>query len=177
MNIVLCGYQGCGKTTVAEAFSKQYAISFIDTDKLICDEIYSQKKAHYTIREIYQLLGEQKFRELESETVLSIRGDGNTIIATGGGVLMNSDSVEHLKSIAKILYLKVDSSILYDRMLQQQTRPSFLRENSIREDFDHYIESRKHLYESCADFVLDASNLSIFQCVEIISQYRCENGQ
>lgn len=177
MNIVLCGYQGCGKTTVGKAFSKAYNFTFIDTDNLISEKMASKQKIQYTVREIHRLLGKEKFRRLEIEVVRSIQCDDNTVIATGGGVFLNTENVSHLKTIAKIVYLKVDPSVLYERMIQQKTLPSYIGETSVQEDFDRYIQSRKKLYESCADKTLDVTGLSIIECVQLLNRYRCENGQ
>ncbi|MBX9585695.1 MAG: shikimate kinase [Gammaproteobacteria bacterium] len=177
MNIVLCGYQCCGKTTVGEAFSKAYDFTFIDTDNLISEEMASKQKIQYTVREIHRLLGEEKFRQLEKEVVRSIQCDDNTVIATGGGVFLNAENVSYLKTIAKIVYLKVDPSVLYERMMQQKTLPIFIGESSVQEDFDRYIQSRNQLYESCADKTLEMAGLSILECVQLLNRYRCENGQ
>ncbi len=177
MILALCGYQGCGKTTVGEAYSKKYDVLFVDTDRKICEEIFLQKNVEYTAREVFQLLGEEKFRELEKEVVKSLCCNENAIIATGGGVLIDPDNVRQLKSIAKIVYLKVDSSILYERMMQQDTLPKFIREACVEEDFQQYINSRKELYELSADVILDISGKTIAQCVGLLNQYRCDYGQ
>lgn len=177
MILALCGYQGCGKSTVGEAYSKKYDVSFVDTDRKICEKIFLEKNVKCTVREVFQLLGEKKFRDLEKEVVKSLCCDEKAIVATGGGVLIDPDNVRQLKSMAKIVYLKVDSSILYERMMQQDTLPKFIREAFIEEDFQKYINSRKELYESSADVILDISDKTIAQCVGLLNQYRCDYGQ
>jgi shikimate kinase len=177
MNLVLCGYQASGKTSVGSLFATTYDYDFIDTDTLICQEKSPQINDGYTVREIHQLLGEEKFRQLESEVVRSINCNSNTIIATGGGVLMKADNAQHLKSMAKIIYLYVDPEVLFSRLISRGTLPNFISQSASREDFVRYIESRKDLYESQADKVLNITDQKIAEVVSLVNQYRCEYGQ
>lgn len=177
MNIILCGYQGCGKSTIAKAFSEKMNYHIFDTDTMICGHQNTEKKSQHSVREIHQLLGESAFRELERSIVKSIKCESNTIIATGGGVLLNRENVEHLKSLGKIIYLSLAPEMILTRMLQQESLPNFIRESHLQEDFEHYIESRKRMYELYCDTTINVSNKSVEEIVLILNQYRCDHGQ
>jgi shikimate kinase len=166
MNIILCGYHCCGKTTIAKAFAQQYDYHFIDTDDLIAKKMNAS-----TSREAHKQLGERDFREFEKNIIHSIRGIKKTIIATGGGVLMNPDNVNYLKTLGKIIYLYLDPSIILSRILEKKSFPNFIRETSIDEDFKQYIDSRKTLYESQSDITINANHKTIDEIVLLISEF------
>lgn len=171
MNIILCGYHCCGKTTISKAFAQQYDYHFIDTDELTCQEMGVSQS-----RDAHRLLGERDFREFEKNIIHSIVNIKNTIVATGGGVIMNADNVNHLKTLGKIIYLQLDPAIILSRILEKKSLPSFIRESSIDDDFKYYIEHRKSLYESHSDITLNTTEKSIDEVVSLINQYRTHHG-
>ena len=80
-NIVLCGFMGCGKTTVGKKLSKRLGVPFVDMDH------YIEQKAGRKVSEIFAQLGEQAFRDMEYECAKELSKSGGTVIATGGGAL------------------------------------------------------------------------------------------
>ena len=170
MNLILCGFQNCGKTTIAAAFAKTYNYHLIDTDNLICQKYNKKNHSQYSIREIHQLLGDDKFRETEKAIIRSIHYQPNTIIATGGGALTQPDNVQHLRTLGKIIYLHVETETLLVRMLQQNTLPNFIRANAVTEDFSAYINSRKDLYSTFADQQLNITDKTVDECVLLLNQ-------
>lgn len=171
MNIILCGYHCSGKTTIAKAFSQKYHYQFIDTDDLISQEMGVSES-----REAHTLLGEHDFRALEKNIVHSIKDIKNTIIATGGGVLVNSDNASHLSTLGKIIYLHLDPAVILARILEKKSFPNFIRESSIDEDFKRYIDSRKGLYDSQSDITLNTTGKNVEEIVLLINHYRSDHG-
>ncbi len=98
-NIVLIGMPGCGKTTIGKAVAKETDKTFIDTD----DEIV--KKTGMSIPEIFQKYGEKKFREIESEVIKEVAALQSSVIATGGGAVLNPDNVSFLKENGVIVFI------------------------------------------------------------------------
>lgn len=171
MNIILCGYHCSGKTTIAKAFAKKYQYQFIDTDHLISEEMCVSES-----REAHSLLGEDDFRALEKNIVHSIKDIENTIIATGGGVLVNSDSTKHLRTLGKIIYLYLDPQLMLARIIAKKSFPNFIRESHIDEDFKRYIDSRKTLYALQADITFNTTGKTVDEIVLLINQYRSDYG-
>lgn len=98
-NIVLIGMPGCGKTTIGKSVANETDKNFIDTD----DEII--KKAGMSIPEIFEKYGEKKFREIESEVIKEVAALQSSVIATGGGAVLNPLNVSLLKENGIIVFI------------------------------------------------------------------------
>ena len=83
MNMILCGYKACGKSTIAKAYSKLFSAEYIDTDDLIIKQFQSQYGKLCRIGEIYTALGELPFRQFEARIIQHMPKPHNAIIATG----------------------------------------------------------------------------------------------
>lgn len=99
-NIVLIGMSGAGKTTIGMAMSYKLKMAFVDMDAFI------EKKYDMSISEMFEKYGEEYFRNLETETAKYL-GENykNTIISTGGGVVMRPENMEYLKSTGTVVYI------------------------------------------------------------------------
>ena len=80
--ILLCGFMGCGKTSVGQALSFQLRWEFLDTDAMI------ERRQGISIPEIFAAQGEEAFRKMEEETAQLLGKRKNAVISTGGGFLM-----------------------------------------------------------------------------------------
>ena len=90
MNIVLIGYRGTGKTAVGKALSRQLGWPFHDAD------IFLEKKMGRTISEMVAKNGWTFFRAREKETIRELSALQQSVIATGGGAVMDKDNVDCL---------------------------------------------------------------------------------
>ncbi len=98
-NIILIGMPSSGKSTVGKLISEMLCRPFYDTDELIAE------KTGLTIPEIFEKLGEAEFRRIEKEAVLEISAKTGAVIATGGGVILNSANIDGLKRNGKVIFL------------------------------------------------------------------------
>lgn len=168
MNIILFGFQNCGKTTTGKMLAKKLAMRFIDIDCII-ETLYEQKYGKkLSVREIYKVLGKEGFRGLEKEAILLLTDIDNTVIATGGGSVLNQDNVEALKQIGTLVYLKTAKAIIKDRMFSKQL-PEFLAGADPEQEFEKMYNTRKVIYENVADVVINADG-EMEQVVEKIIQ-------
>lgn len=88
--IVLVGYMGAGKSTVAKLLAEKLAMPIVDLDKKI------EESAQLPIPDIFAKQGEAAFRKLESQVLQeSLQQTG--IIATGGGVVLSKTNRDLLK--------------------------------------------------------------------------------
>ena len=80
-NIVLCGFMGCGKSTVGKNIARKSGRKFLDMDS------YIEEKAGMTVSEIFEKYGEEKFRDMEHDACVELAGLEGLVIASGGKIL------------------------------------------------------------------------------------------
>jgi shikimate dehydrogenase len=111
--VFLTGFMGVGKSAVAAEISKITQRNFVDTDQVI------QKTANKTIAEIFKNQGEQEFRNLEKKAVHEASRALNTVVALGGGALLNRESLDTIRAHGKLIYLMADEQTLVERIEKQ----------------------------------------------------------
>ncbi len=146
-NITLIGMPGAGKSTVGVLLAKKIGADFIDTDLLI------QKKHKKLLQQIVDELGFENFVKDEGETIMSVLPDC-AVIATGGSAVYNDKAMEYLKSISKVVYLRLSFEEMMGRINNVATRGIALNKGqSMKELFNERIP----LYEKYADVIIDCS--------------------
>ncbi|NGX63229.1 MAG: Shikimate kinase [Candidatus Anoxychlamydiales bacterium] len=155
MNIVLIGFKNAGKSSVAKKLSKILQKKLIDTDELIKRKIFEKFKKRLNIFEIFTFLKEEKFRKLESIVVLSIKDVEDSVIALGGGAILNQENILAFKD-KKILYLKASKKILKNRIAKE--KKSIFTDDKL---FEEKFERRKSIYERFADVTIQTDNKDI----------------
>ena len=125
--LTLYGFKGAGKTTLGSALAEELGCHFLDTDDLLEDP-----------RKLYEELGEEKFREREKEAILSLRFEQPTVIALGGGAILDRDIEKFCRSLGEMIYLDVP----YETILARKILP----ERFTRKLYDE----RKEKYEAIA---------------------------
>ena len=88
-----------------------------------------------------------------------------TVIATGGSVVYGAKAMEHLKSISKIVYLKLSYETIDSRLNNIKGRGVVLRDGQTLKDL---YDERIPLYERYADIVIDEDNLNVEETVSAI---------
>ncbi|KAF2506444.1 shikimate kinase [Flavobacterium foetidum] len=138
--IVLLGYMGCGKSTIAQNLSKITNVPFLDLDKCI------EKKANLSINEIFEKYGEIYFRKLEHEMFVELlQSDQKTIIGLGGGTPCYANNHELLQDQNVIsIYLKASIDTLYNRLIHNKSKRPLIA-NMNEEEMREFIA--KHLFD------------------------------
>ncbi len=148
-NIVLIGFMGVGKGTVARALAKESDLFALDSDDLI--ESLENRK----IKDIFEEYGEEYFRELEKKTALWLQKNvKNSIISTGGGFY----KVKNLKKIGTIIYLQSSYEAILQRILSHPNAKKKLAKRPLFQDKKKALElynDRIPKYEKCADIVIN----------------------
>ena len=159
MNILLTGFMGAGKTTVGRKLAKRRGYFFIDTDQEI------EKEQGCSINDIFKYGGESCFRDMETDLLKKLQSRENSVLATGGGMVLSSQNRELMQSLGKRVYLKISFEEIFHRMRQDKKRPLFQQdEEKIRE----ILEERIPIYEQ-AECIIDTHNMNSSQMVtEII---------
>lgn len=160
-NIVLTGFMASGKTTVGREIAKKLNMIFYDTDKII------EEQEGKTVSEIFEENGEKYFRELENKVAIALKNAENTVIATGGGFVINPQNIELMRQNGVIINLKTNPEIITDRIESgRETRP-LMQTNSIDEVIERF--NLRKIYYNNNDFSIKLTKeMSIDECVELV---------
>ena len=161
-NIMLIGFMGCGKSTIAKYLSHILEMEDLETDDFIV------KREDMTINEIFQRKGEEYFRKCESNALKELETRQGIIISCGGGMPMRDENVELMKKNGKIVLLTASPETVYDRVKYSNQRP-LLNGNMNVEYIKDLMEKRKDRYESIADIVVDTNNKPIHVIAEEVA--------
>lgn len=157
-NLVLIGMPGAGKSTIGVVLAKVLGYQFIDSDIVI------QEKEKRLLKDIIETEGVNGFIAIENQIHASLEVD-KSVIATGGSVVYGKEAMAHLKSIGRILYLKLSYEQLEKRLKDIKGRGVVTKEGQTLHDL--YVE-RTALYETYADIVINEENLTVEETLEKI---------
>lgn len=166
--IILLGYMGCGKSTVAKTLSKIIRIPFVDLDKHI------ETKTNLSINEIFEKHGEIYFRKLEHETFLELLNSSEAmIIGLGGGTPCYANNHELLKGENVVsIYLKASIATLFNRLSANKSKRPLIANKSdaeMKEFIAMHLFERSFYYNQ-AKYKVNVDDKTIDQVVhEIIS--------
>lgn len=165
MHIILIGYRGTGKTTVGRKLSARLGLPFHDIDDMI------EEMTGRTIRELVEVQGWGYFREREKESIRAIEYMDRSVIATGGGAVMDAGNTEILKRCGVLIWLYADVKTILERMQRdigtRERRPS-LSGADVLEETEVILKSREPVYRRLADFTVDTGKVGIDGAVDAI---------
>lgn len=156
-NIILVGFMGCGKTTIGCKIARWLDYKFVDIDK------YIETLMRSSIHDIFRQYGESYFRILEARVIKKVSKWRNCCISTGGGSIINRNNIYYLKRSGTVIYLNVGFDRLYENIRNTTNRP-LVNETIKKEQVELLFKERMPLYITCADVIIDSSELSIEEC-------------
>ncbi|MBR5229206.1 MAG: shikimate kinase [Firmicutes bacterium] len=155
-NLILTGMPGSGKSTLGVVLAKTLGMLFVDTDLLI------QEKAQGKLQHIIDTEGIEAFLKLEEEVLKSVDVT-NTVIATGGSAIYSDSAMQHLRSIGKVVYIKLSCEEIEKRLNNIKTRGIAMKPGETIRDLYNY---RVPMYERYADITLETEGLAIEESIE-----------
>ncbi|WP_228568292.1 shikimate kinase [Campylobacter sputorum] len=151
-NIILIGFMGVGKGTVARALYEETGLFAIDCDDMI------QSIANMKIKKIFEKFGEEHFRKLEKNLAnFLLNGVDNAIISTGGGFY----KVENLNELGTVVYLKAEFDYIIKRLENSKNASAKFKKRPLLLNLQNakkIHQERDPLYEAKADFVVNVEN-------------------
>ncbi len=136
MTIFLCGFMGCGKSTIGKTLAAKLGVPFTDMDD------YIEQQAGMTIPEIFSQHGEPHFRDLETQAVREL-ASREGVIACGGGAMLREINAQIAAESGRVIYLDVPFSVCYKRICDTD-RPIVRR--STPEELEALYNTRKPIY-------------------------------
>lgn len=159
MKIVLIGFMATGKSTVAPVLAAQLGLEAVEMDDLIV-----QKAGGRSIADIFATGGEAAFRELETAISQDLEQRDNAVISTGGGVVMNQATMDHLAAGATVVELSAPFDTILSRIGSAIPRPLFKDAAEAKALY----ERREPLYSKYAAVHVATDNKSIDEVVAAI---------
>ena len=162
--IILVGMMGAGKTTIGKLLSNHLEFNFIDLDRRI------EEKSGVKINTIFEIEGEEGFREREYLALKEALAEEKVVISTGGGVVVKDINRSLIqKSEAMVVYLKASLDILLGRLKNDKTRPMLNKDNKLL-SLQKLLSEREPFYENLADFIIDTSHLKTNDVLKTITE-------
>ena len=171
--LILIGYRATGKTTLARMLGERLHLDTVDTDPLV------EQKAGWTITEIFAKLGEQAFRDYESQVIAELLRGQPLVIATGGGLPVRPANRELLKRAGRIVWLKASPETILRRMsgdpATARMRPQLTSLPPLAE-IAHVLNERTPIYHETADLEVDTDEVTLPELADRIVNWFRWNG-
>lgn len=169
--LILIGLPSSGKTRIGKKLAKKLSFEFFDTDEIIIQKYNKEESVTVTtIQDVFSLLGQKNFRELEKQIVkdlLSKKSKFNSVISTGGGAILDSENTDSMKEKGLIIYIDTPLAVIKERIASQPERPNIGKDISSR--LDQLLNERGSIMENLADIIVDGNKSVSDICRTIIS--------
>ena len=162
MNIILIGYRGTGKSTVAQILGQRLGRKVISTDAEIV------KETKQSILQIVEQFGWEHFRELETQMCQKLQDQAGLVIDTGGGLILKEENVKILKDNGTIFWLTAEVPTIVKRISGDTQRPSLSGTKTFVEEIEDILKERTPKYEAAADHVIPTDLTSPHQIADSI---------
>lgn len=165
-NIVLIGFMGAGKSTISEFLKTSFAMDVIEMDQIIAE------REGMSISDIFEVYGEQYFRDLETNLLIEMQARTNVVISCGGGTPMRECNVVEMKKNGRVVLLTAKPETILDRVKDSHDRP-LIENNKTVPFIAELMEKRREKYEAAADIVIETDGKSELEiCEELIHRLR-----
>lgn len=160
--VVLAGFMGTGKSTVAGLLAERWGLASVDTDALIAE------RAGKSIVDLFAVEGEQHFRDRETQVLRELAQEQALVISSGGGMLLRPENGELLRAMGPIICLHASPEVILARTADSNNRP-LLSKADPREEIRRLLAGREQAY-SQADYHLATDELSPEQAAEQVEE-------
>jgi shikimate kinase/3-dehydroquinate synthase len=153
-NIFLVGLMGSGKTTIGRALAKRLNKRFVDSDHEI------EARTGASIPLIFEIEGEESFRQREAEVIRDLTAQHDIVLATGGGAILNPESRAYLKSRGTVVYLRASVNSILQRTSHDKNRP-LLQTAEPRKRIEELALQREPYYREVAHITVETGRPNV----------------
>ena len=152
-HVFLVGFMGSGKSTVGRIVAERLDLPFVDLDGAI------ERRAGMSVSDIFATHGEPGFRDLEHDELALLGDAARSVVACGGGVVIEDRDRILLRRLGTVVYLRVTADEALARIGSTDGRPLLTGADPVALGRT-LLASRERLYEAVADIMVDTSGLS-----------------
>ncbi|RRC97282.1 shikimate kinase AroK [Amphritea balenae] len=139
---------GAGKSTIGRLLSQELKLNFVDSDKVI------EERAGADIPWIFDVEGEDGFRNREANMIDLLSAEDGQVLATGGGAVLRPENRSNLQGRGTVVYLKASVEQQLERTARDKNRP-LLQTPDPKAVLTELMELRHPLYVQVADIVVE----------------------
>lgn len=161
-NIVLIGMRGSGKTTIGKMLAEKLHKDFLDLDEVLSTKLGTG------LAEAINTKGWDFFRDQEANVAQENADRQNSVISTGGGVILRKANVDALKKYGLFIFLSVDPKVLAERIGNDNNRPPLTKGNTSTDELELVLKEREELYNKYADVIIETDSINEEQTIETI---------
>jgi len=162
-NIFLVGMMGAGKTSVGKLLARNLGKQFYDSDHAI------EARTGVKIPVIFELEGEQGFRDREAAVIDELTALHGVVLATGGGAVLREENRRVLTGRGVVVYLRASVADLWNRTRHDRNRP-LLQTADPHARLAQLYQERDPLYRAVAHIVMDSGSQSLKSLVARLQQ-------
>ena len=152
---------GSGKTTIGRLLARRLGKRFVDSDHAI------EARTGASIPWIFEIEGEASFRRREAEMIRELTAQGDIVLATGGGAILDPASRALLAERGTVIYLRAGIGAILQRTSHDKNRP-LLQTADPRRKLEQLLAQREPLYREIADLVIDTGRPNVQSMVQTI---------
>ena len=149
--VFFIGFMGAGKTSVSRKLARTYRLSAVDADT------YLERREGKKIKAIFAEVGEEGFREIESDVLAELAQKDPLLISCGGGVVERAENRALLHESGFVVHLRVSADEAAERISNLSTRPLFDDIEAARALY----ERRAALYDEVADVTINTAEKGV----------------
>lgn len=164
MNLVLIGYRGTGKSTVARLLAARLGLQAVSLDEEIV------KAAGTPIPAIVAAHGWDHFRDLEAKVTAEFAARDGLVLDTGGGVILRPDNVAQLRRQGRLFWLRASVPTIVARIEGGDQRPALTPGRTFTEEVEDVLQVRTPLYEAAADHTVETDGRPPSEIAEEIAR-------
>ncbi len=138
---------GAGKSTIGRQLARKLELTFYDSDKVI------EERTGVSIPTIFEIEGEQGFRDREEQVIADLCSMSGILLATGGGSVLRETNRRHIKAGGYVIYLRATADQLFRRIKHDKNRPLMQTGNPLQTLSD-LLKVRDPLYMEVANLIV-----------------------
>ena len=169
-NLVLVGPMGAGKSSIGKRLAERFGLVFVDADRAI------EARTGASVSTIFDCEGEPGFRARERAALAELLAASDTLVATGGGVVLDPGNRQLLRERSFVVHLHVGIDEQLARLARDRSRPLLQRED--RESFLRALAlAREPLYAAVSDLRFDTDRLAPTEAATRLARILTEHWQ